>query len=171
MEKRFNLSLEAVLLAAALALLSLSMFASSGKLPTEVVITGWLHVEDTQVEDVVLVVEVDDDRCQVAELLGNGRFIITLPVAAKARLVFQKPGHLEKVVLVDTRNAMNTRAAMKANRKVKFDVVLESEIKRTGRRYEGAVGTVSFVNGSGVMKVRHHEKLVAAQPSPVPSDH
>jgi hypothetical protein len=94
----------------------------------------------------------------------------TVPVNAKARLVFLKPGHLPKEVEVDTRNALNTSKAERMNRKVVFDVVLESEEQRPGRRYDGPVGSITFVNGTGTMKVRHDLRVVADGPAIVSED-
>ncbi len=167
MEKRRNLSIEVTILIAALALCSLTLFgASKPGNPEEVLLTGWLHVEDRYVGDLVLVVELDGERCSYAEVLTNGRFIISVPLGSEVLLAFIKPGHLSKEISVSTRNALNTRQARHDNRTVKFDVVLESMEKRAGRSYKGPVGSLSFVNGSGYMMVRHDPKLVAADPEP-----
>jgi hypothetical protein len=64
-------------------------------------------------------------------------------------------------VVVDTHNAMNTTKAQQVNRKVKFDVVLEPIEKRAGRKYQGPVGSLTFVNGTGTMKVKHDMRVVA----------
>lgn len=161
-------TLEAVALAALLAIAGLSLFAAPaliGELaaPAEVRFTGWLHVEDRNVDDLILVVTVDEDRCLYAEVESTGRFTITVPVGSKALLSFLKPGHLPKEVAVDTRNSMNTGKAQRLNRKVKFDVVLEANEQRPGRKYEGPVGSLSFVNGTGTMKVRHDLRVVSDQ--------
>ena len=158
MQKRTHLTLEAALLTALLALLGLSLFGNPTTVTEEVMITGRLHMDDDSAEDVVLVVEVNGERCLHAEVFSNGRFTISVPLGAKANLQFFKPGHLPKAVLVDTRNALNTRKAQRVNRKVKFDVVLEPERNRPGRGYTEPVGSIGFVNGTGTMKVRHHEQ-------------
>lgn len=161
-------TLEAVALAALLAIAGLSLFAapvpvSTPPAPEEVLFTGWLHVEDQNVNDLVLVVTVDEDRCLYAEVESTGRFTIMVPVGCRALLSFLKPGHLPKEIVVDTRNSMNTSKAQRNNRKVKFDVVLEALEKRPGRKYEGPVGSLSFVNGTGTMKVKHDLRVVADQ--------
>lgn len=167
MEKRRDLTIEVTILIAMLALCSLTLFgASRPGSPEEVLLTGWLHVEDRYVGDLVLVVELDGERCSYAEVLPNGRFIISVPLGSEVLLAFIKPGHLSKEVSVNTRNALNTRRSRHDNRTVKFDVVLEPMAKRAGRVYNGPVGSLSFVNGSGYMKVRHDPKLVAADPEP-----
>ena len=126
----------------------------------EVVFTGWLRVEDRNVNDVVIAVEVAD-QCLYAEVLPSGRFIIVVPAGSQARLAFFKPGHLTKEVELDTRNSMPTRKAARANSTVKFDVVLEPEQKRPGRRYDGPVGSLAFNKGTGSTKVRHTLNVVA----------
>ncbi len=168
MEKRIDISFEAALLLALFGLFGLSLFASPTAMAAkdEILITGWLLAEDRHMDDAVLVVELEGDRCLFAEIYENGQFFFRLPVGAKATLVFMKPGHLAKEVTVDTRNALNTPKAVKENRKVKFEVVLESVCKRPGRKYEGPVGSIQFVNGTGTMKVRHDLRVVADDRSP-----
>ncbi len=168
MKSRNLPTLEAVALAALLAIAGLSLFAAPFLPPAvaateEVLFTGWLHVDDHNVSDLVLSVTVDGDRCLYAEVDGAGRFSVWVPIGSQALLSFEKPGHLIKEVTVDTRNSMNTRTAQRANRKVKFDVVLEPIEQRPGRKYEGPVGSLSFVNGSGTMKVTHDLRVVADQ--------
>lgn len=158
-------TLEAVALAATLAIAGLSLLAAplpaAPSAPEEVIFTGWLHVEDNTVDDLILVVTVDEDRCLYAEVDGSGRFVIALPVGCRALLSFLKPGHLTKEVEVDTRNSMITSRAQRTNKRVKFDVVMEPVEKRLGRKYEGPVGCLSFVRGTGTMKVKHDLRVVA----------
>ena len=162
MNKRNDKKLEATALAALLALSALTLFGAPAMTPPdEVLLTGWLHVDDRTVNDLVLVVELDGDRCLFAEVHASGRFEVLVPVGCKALLSFIKPGHLTKEVVVDTRNAMNTTKAQQTNRKVKFDVVLEPIEKRLGRKYQGPVGSLIFVNGTGTMKVKHDLRVVA----------
>lgn len=165
MEKRISLSCEAAFLTALFALIGLSLFASPSPVLVrdEIVITGWLHADDGRMDDAVLVVELEGEHCLFAELFDNGQFFFRLPVGAKATLFFTKPGHLPKEVVVDTHNALNTPRALRENRKVKFEVVLEPERKRPGRVYDGPVGSIQFVNGTGTMKVKHDLRVVAAE--------
>ena len=170
MEKRLSLSCEAALLTALFALIGLSLFAGPSPVIVrdEVRITGWLHSKDGRMDNAVLVVELEGESCLYTELAFNGRFAFTVPLNAKARLIFLKPGHLAKEVDVDTRNALNTPQAERLNRKVEFDVVLENEEQRPGRRYEGPVGSITFLNGTGNMKVKHDLRVVAATPVLLP---
>jgi hypothetical protein len=157
MEKRIPISFEAALLTALLALLALSLLAAPDPAAGNEVIhlSGRVHSADGRLEDAVLVVELDGKYCRYTELLDNGRFHMALPLDSKVRLHFLKPGHLPKVVDVDTRNALNTPKAERTNRNVDFEVVLETEAQRPGLRYDGPVGTIRFVNGTGTMKVQH----------------
>lgn len=155
----------AVAAAIAASMFHVPAFADSGReKQKEVVFTGWLHVEDRNVDDLVLVVEVAE-HCLYAEVLPSGRFVVAVPVGSSARLAFMKPGHLIKVVELDTRHSMPVRMAERGNRKVRFDVVLEPEEKRPGRRYDGPVGSLGFNKGTGSPKVRHTLKVVAGTPS------
>lgn len=158
-------TIEAIALAAVLAVTGLALFGaptpqSLPDVPDEIVFTGWLHVEDRSVENLILVVTVDEDRCLYAEVEPSGRFTLSVPVGCKALLSFLKPGHLPKEIVLDTHNSMNTSRAQHANHKVKFDVVLEAVEKRPGRKYERPVGSLSFVNGTGTMKVKHDLRVV-----------
>jgi hypothetical protein len=97
MNKRNDKKLEATALAALLALSALTLLgAPVMTAPDEVLLTGWLHVEDQTVNDLVLVVELDGDRCLFAEVQASGRFEVYVPVGCKALLSFIKPGHLTK---------------------------------------------------------------------------
>ena len=158
-------ALEAVALAAMLAIAGLSLMAApitpTPGAPQEVILTGWMHVEDNTLDDLILVVTVDEDRCLFADVDGSGRFVIAVPVGCRALLSFIKPGDLTKEVEVDTHNSMMTSQAQRANKRVKFDVVIEPIGKRLGRTYEGPVGSLSFVRGTGTMKVKHDLRVVA----------
>ena len=160
MEKRLHLSCEAALLTALFALLALTLLAAPAG-PDAIRITGQLHSTEGRLADAVLVVELEGAHCLQAELREDGRFQMDLPLDSKVRLHFIQPGHLPKEVEVDTRNALNTPKALRENRKVKFEVVLESEEQRPGRRYDGPVGAIRFVNGTGTMKVLHDLRVVA----------
>lgn len=164
MEKQLAPRLEAALLTALAALLSLSLFADppGSKRMQEVLVTGWLIVDDGTVADVDLVVEIDGERCHVARVLGTGRFDVALPVGGKAVLRFHKPGHLTKEVVVDTRNLDGPGQFHYVPRKVKFGVVLEPnpEQHQVSASYNGPVGSIDFLRGTGLMKVLHHENKV-----------
>jgi hypothetical protein len=150
-------------LLAIISILVLALTVQAASPREEVVIRGWLHAQDKDLADGLVVVEVDDVQCVRSILLRNGRFEFTLPVGAKARLVFLKPGFISKEVLVDTRNAMNTSRARKLNRLVKFDVVLDPLERHPGREHAGPVGRIHFVTGTGAMIVRHDVHLVQSR--------
>ena len=148
------------LLAGLLALIGLACFVAAAQgAGNTVTITGHLHADDRSMEDAVVVVELGDDACLRSELTANGRFEFRVPVGAKARLVFVKPGYLTKEVELDTRNAMNTDRARKLNKEVRFDVVLEEALEHVNEMYLGPVGYIHFVNGTGLMRVRHDERM------------
>ena len=161
MTKRTKPTIEAVLLTILLGILGFSLFATPAPAARDqVVLTGWLHVEDRTVDDLVLSVEVADN-CLYAEVESTGRFTVVVPVGYQVTLSFSKPGHLPKEVVIDTRYSMMTEKAQRTNRKVKFDVVMEPLEKRPGRKYDGPVGSLSFFRGTGTMKVKHNLRVVA----------
>ena len=161
MEKQLDITCKAALLAAIMALAGLSLFAAAPPSHDEVTITGRLYADTSDLEDAILVVELEEEQCLRSVLFRNGRFEFKVPVGAHARLIFLKPGYLTKEVLVDTKNALISAQANKLNKTVKFDVVLESTEERKHQAYLGPVGYIHFVNGTGLMRVRHDERMVA----------
>lgn len=161
MKKYTEPTAAALLLAALLGLFGLAAYGNpvnSG----EVTIAGRLHADSADLADAVLVVEVEEDHCLRSVLLRNGRFNFDVPVGARARLLFVKPGFHTKEVVVDTRNALCTERARQMNDKVKFDVVLEPLDEHPSETYAGPVGSIRFIKGSGVMRVQHNGRMVAA---------
>lgn len=156
MEKRAPLSLEAMLLLAVLGLFSLAVFAGDKPAGERITISGQLHADRTAMKDAIVVVELDHDLCLRSELRMDGRFEFQLPAGAKAKLVFLKPGYLAKEVMVDTRNA---HLGAKANNDLRFDVVLDEAAQHMNETYVGPVGYITFLNGSGLMRVRHDERM------------
>ncbi len=133
-----------------------------------VMITGWLTSGEAGQEDAVLSVELEGETCLYTLLEADGRFAFSLPVNARAELVFGKPGHLEKRVAVDTHNASGNARARRMNKDVRFEVVLEREEEHPGMAYRGPVGSIIFLNGTGLMKVRFTRRLMAAAHPPRP---
>ncbi len=122
-------------------------------------IRGRLLLDGETLSDGMLVVEVDDLDCVPFDLYPDGRFVLSLPVNTKASIRFEKPGYLTKDVVVDTRNALRTKEALKKNKLVRFDVQLQPE-PRNERMYAGPVGRITFVKGTGLMKVHHDRTLI-----------
>jgi hypothetical protein len=160
MKKRFDLPLAAILLAALLALIGLAAYGNPS-VPGEVTITGRLFADGDDLADAVLVVELEEEQCLRSVLLRNGRFNFAVPVGARARLFFVKPGFHTKEVMVDTHNALCSARARKLNDKVRFDVVLERLEEHPRETYAGAVGRIHFVKGTGLMRVWHDGRMVA----------
>ena len=120
-----------------------------------VVITGWLSAAEADQADAVLSVELEGETCVYALLEPDGRFSFSLPVDARAELFFVKPGHVGKRIAVDTRHADESAKARRENKDVRFEVVLEREDPRTCAHVAGPVGSISFLRGTGLMKVRY----------------
>ncbi|MBK9276221.1 MAG: hypothetical protein IPM49_17000 [Flavobacteriales bacterium] len=121
-----------------------------------VMIIGWLSSTEADQQDAVLSVEVEGETCVYALLGPDGRFAFSLPVDARAELFFGKPGHQWKRIAVDTRNADGSARARRANRDVRFEVVLERDAYGPMAAEPGPVGSISFLKGTGLMKVRYH---------------
>ena len=124
-------------------------------------VTGWLHVEDLTMADVVLKVEVNGTT-ELATVSENGRFTVTLPAETEAILRFEKPGHLPKEVVVDTHNAQDGEPGQHT-RRVKFAVIMHLVRHMGGQRYAGPVGSLGFDDGGGCLAVSHDQKLVPVQ--------
>lgn len=124
----------------------------------EVVLTGWLHVEDHTWQDAVVHVEVDGTS-QVARVSETGRFDLRLPANTEVVLRFEKPGHLPKEVVVNTAHA-HEGAFGKQRRHVKFAVILELERHMAGFTYHSPVGTIGFEQGGGCLAVAHKREKV-----------
>lgn len=163
MKPQHHDSLLSTLLAGFLSVLGIVCFAMAAQAADDMVtIQGHLRADDLPLSDALLVVEVKTDEvCLRSELSTDGHFKFAVPVGAKARLIFIKPGYLTKEVEVDTKNAMNTDEARRMNKKVKFDVVLEEELQHIGEVYMGPVGRIHFVNGTGLMRVTHDGRMRA----------
>ena len=166
MKTRHNGSLLSNVLAAILSFMGIACFALAASAEVDMVtIQGQLRADDLPLTDAVVVVEVKTDEvCLRSELSVDGRFKFAVPVGAKARLFFIKPGYLTKEVEVDTKNALTTDEARKFNKKVKFDVVLEEELLHVGETYFGPVGQIHFVNGTGLMRVTHDGRMKRLDP-------
>jgi hypothetical protein len=124
-----------------------------------VILTGWLHVEDHTMADVTLEVLVNG-TVRMAQVSENGRFTVSLPADAEVTLRFEKPGHLSKEVLVDTRNSQDGSFSQRT-RRLKFAVVMQLERYMAGWAYTGPVGSIGFESG-GCVAVSHDRSLVPA---------
>lgn len=154
---------KACLALASIVLLHALALARPGGVPSEstVVLTGWLHVDDLGMGDVTVEVEVDGRTWQ-AQLSEGGRFTVALPAEAEAILRFEKPGHLTKEVVVDTRHA-RIGGFQRRDRRIRFAVVLEQERHMAGLAYRGPVGKLSFEEGGGCLAVAHDRTMVPAR--------
>lgn len=167
MKKPTLFNFQAADVSALMMLFGFALAAPAAFAADEVRISGRLSADELAMTDAVLVVELNEDLCIESTLQPNGKFEFKLPVGSKARLVFEKPGYKTKEVLVDTKNALNTPQARKANKNVEFAVVLESVEERKFEAYIGPVGYIQFVNGTGIMRIRHDERTVEVIGEPI----
>jgi len=158
--------------ASALAAFLLAGAASSATPPAnraekdEVVLTGWMHVEDHTWRDATVSVEVDG-MVQVAHVNESGRFDIRVPANSEVVLRFEKPEHLAKEVVVNTAHAANGPAG-RHKRHVKFAVILELERHMAGFGYHSPVGTIGFDKDGGCLAVTHRrEKIPSVRNKPM----
>jgi hypothetical protein len=119
-----------------------------------------MQADGMDLRDAVLVVELENNECLESSLQANGKFQFTIPANVKARLMFLKPGFLPKEVYLDTKNAMNNDDACQRNKKVEFDVKLEEALQHLNEQHAGPVGYITFVNGTGIMRIRHDERMI-----------
>lgn len=125
----------------------------------EIEIRGRLLLDGATTADAILVVEVNEVDCVPFDFYPDGRFVLTVPVDSKAQIRFEKPGYMSKEVALDTRNALLTAKAVKLNKRVDFDVLLQP-LPAKDMAYAGPVGDITFVKGSGLMKVRTDRTLI-----------
>ena len=124
----------------------------------EVLLTGWVHVEDLSFDNTTVELEVNGE-IHIVPLTQLGRFDINLPVGSEAVLRFEHPGHLTKEVIVDTHDA--TAGEFKdEQRHVKMAVILELERLMAGFTYAGPVGNIAFDKDGGCLAVDHTRKAV-----------
>lgn len=126
-----------------------------------VVLTGWLHVEGLTMADVVLEVEVNGTMF-LGEVSQNGRFTVSLPANTQATLRFEKPEHLPKEVVVDTRHARDGGPGHRT-RRLHFAVIMELERRMGGLTYAGPVGSIGFEEGGGCVAIAHNRERVPAK--------
>jgi len=132
----------------------------------EVVLTGWMHVEDHTWRDATVSVEVDG-MVQIAHVTETGRFDIRVPSNSEVVLRFEKPEHLSKEVVVNTAHAANGSAG-RHKRHVKFAVILELERHMAGFGYHSPVGTIGFDKDGGCLAVTHkRDKIPPARNRPM----
>ncbi|WKZ67705.1 MAG: hypothetical protein QY325_07185 [Flavobacteriales bacterium] len=132
----------------------------------DVVLTGWIHVEDHTWQDATVAVEVNGST-RTARVSETGRFTLSLPAGADVVLRFEKPGHLAKEVVVDTRHAGQGPAGRR-KRHVKFAVVLELERHMAGFTYHSPVGSIGFDQEGGCLAVtRHRDKVPPTRQQPM----
>jgi hypothetical protein len=125
---------------------------------TEVLVTGWIHVEDLTWRDALVTAEVDGET-RAARVTETGRFDLRLPAEAEVVIRFEKPGHLAKEVVLDTHHAQDGAFARR-KRHLRFAVVLELERHMAGWTYHSPVGTMGFDAGGGCLAVTHHRDKV-----------
>jgi len=124
----------------------------------EVVLTGWMHVEDHTWRDATVSVEVDG-VVQTAHVSETGRFDLRVPADTEVLLRFEKPEHLPKEVVVNTAHSAIGQAG-RHKRHVKFAVILELERHMAGFGYHSPVGTIGFDKDGGCLAVTHRREKI-----------
>lgn len=159
--KTRNLPLPSLRFVAVFALATcIAQTGSAQKHADRVTIRGHVLVNDTVRNGTLEVVEVDNRYCVPLVMHSNGRFELVLEAGNKAYLRFEKEGYLTKEVLVDTQNADITREAVKKNMMLRFAVQMTPELPDKRLHYAAPVGIISFLKGSGLMKVQYDHRLV-----------
>jgi hypothetical protein len=133
--------------------------AADGRNAAAVVLTGWLHVDDLRMDEVVVEVEVGGS-VEYTRVSRNGRFTVGLPAGTEATLRFERNGYQTKEVLVDTRGAV---AGTHTEHAISFAVVLDPVRTMGGQTFAGPVATISVAPGGGGLAVVHTRRLVPAR--------
>ncbi|MFN3874439.1 MAG: hypothetical protein ACK4L7_00825 [Flavobacteriales bacterium] len=152
-----KLSAAALLLAAAPAFAAKPPAAHGAH--EDVILTGWMHVEDHTWQDATVSVEVGGVT-RTAPVSETGRFELRLPANTEVVLRFEKPEHLPKEVVVNTAHA-RSGAFRNQRRHVKFAVILELERHMAGYTYHSPVGTIGFDRDGGCLAVTHKREKIA----------
>lgn len=126
--------------------------------PGQVMVQGRMLAAGGDLRQALLVVEVDGVACHWAHVSARGHFRVELPEGVHARLVFSSPDRLPKEVLLDTHRALD---GSEGDRRLEFDVRLESLSRNEGMGYAGPVGHIDFIRGSGTLKVKRSTRLKA----------
>ena len=127
-----------------------------------VILTGWLHADNLNMADVTVAVEVDGTVVS-AIVAENGHFTVSLPANTEAVLRIEKPGHLPKEVVVDTRFVKNGEVGQQRKRHLNFAVILDPVRLMGGLVYPGPVGTIGFDEGGGCVAIAHDGRRVPAR--------
>ncbi|MCB0784826.1 MAG: hypothetical protein KDC02_11525 [Flavobacteriales bacterium] len=125
-------------------------FLATASGPGQVIVQGRMLATGGDLGQALLVVEVDGEACHWAHVSAKGHFRVELPEGVQARLIFSGPDRLPKEVLLDTQRALD---GSEGDRRLAFDVRLESLSRNEGMGYAGPVGHIDFIRGSGALKV------------------
>lgn len=101
----------------------------------------------------VTLVRADGERVPV-HVRPNGHFSYEIQPDRVVLLLVTKPGCVDKVMRIDTRNA--DRPDRKGNRTVDFEVHLQAANGDADVRYSNAVGNITFHRSNGRMLVAHN---------------
>lgn len=123
----------------------------------QVSLTAWLDVDGGLPTDVIVEVEVNGTK-DWGRPDDNGRVDLMLPADAVALISFRKPGHLTKMVSVDTHN-MEAGNFKGKHRNLAFGVKLDAITGNEGLVYAGPVGVLAF-SANGDLMVEHDQQLV-----------
>ncbi len=126
----------------------------------KVVIHGRVLIDEDTPMGTFEVVEVGNWFCVPLAVEQDGEFDLRLTVGDLAYLRFEQEGYLTKEVLVDTRNANLTKQSAKRNKHLRFDVQMTPVLPDKHMVYRGPVGIITYLKGTGLMKVKYDRSLV-----------
>lgn len=93
------------------------------------------------------------------ELTGSGHYVLRVPADEETLLRFELDGHITKEVKVKTKNVYATSRAKRKNKVLRFNVELMPENFGEEMAFESPVGEISFLNGSGLMRIERMYSL------------
>lgn len=159
MKTRTNPTMRALLAAALVSAISMPRCLAQEQ-PDRVVFKGKVLVDDDVRNGTLEVVEVDNRVCIPLVVHPDGRFELVLAAGNKAYLRFEKEGYLTKEILIDTKNANLTREALRRNNLLRFAVQMVPNLPDGSLAYAAPVGYISFLKGTGLMKVEYDRRVV-----------
>lgn len=126
----------------------------------KVVIHGRVLIDEQHRQGTFEVLEVGNWVCMPLDVYPDGRFDLKLNAGERAYLRFEQEGYLTKEVLVDTRNANLTKQAARKNKTLRFDLQMTPQLADRQLAYAGPVGIITYLKGTGLMKVQYERSLV-----------
>ncbi|MBS1547980.1 MAG: hypothetical protein JST38_14545 [Bacteroidetes bacterium] len=146
----------------AVALLGLFSSTNANAVPPEapadhLALTAWMDVADGNLNGVIVEVNVNGTQ-DWGRPDADGRVELLLPSNAVAMIHFRKPGHVTKVVSVDTHN-MNDASFNGKQPHLSFGVAMEAEKPAEALAAAAPMGSIAF-DEAGDLVIQQAQHLI-----------